>query len=421
MVSFRDLNDTVHSKWQTAADDWLSLAKHALRTAEEIRDQGSGPLADNWTDAVGQRAAAQFEDLANRMEAAYDSMKGVSMVAEGLASTVEMAQRTLRTANDLAVSYGFEISDDGELIVPPSHNHMEAEEKGPLRTEVQALIDDALRQATTADELAVPELGKLALYVNVADPTKALNQGENDASHVQMAMLAADIPKTQDPKVGRDWWDGLTAKQQHDMMLAEPVELAALPGLPDDVERELRGADGKFDRVKMVQYALDNYDQPDDTDFGNNCTNFVSESLEHAGMQKKFDPLWGPRGDDTWGRESGIGIDAWDKSAYHSKSWAGAENQQNFMLDHGGEEVPRSEVKPGDIIYYEQSGPNDDIAAGNTHHAAIVTAVTPDGDIKYTQHSDSYQNVSLDGRLPAETEAEGQQNIRIVRPHPDWY
>jgi hypothetical protein len=45
----------------------------------------------------------------------------------------------------------------------------------------------------------------------------------------------------------------------------------------------------------------------------------------------------------------------------------------------------------------------------------------PDGEIKYTQHSDPYENVSLQGRLPHETEAEGQQNVRFVRPHPDWY
>lgn len=45
----------------------------------------------------------------------------------------------------------------------------------------------------------------------------------------------------------------------------------------------------------------------------------------------------------------------------------------------------------------------------------------PDGEIKYTQHSDPYRNVSLDGRLPNTEKAEGQQKVRIVRPHPDWY
>ena len=73
------------------------------------------------------------------------------------------------------------------------------------------------------------------------------------------------------------------------------------------------------------------------------------------------------------------------------------------------------------VVDYEQQGPNPAIEQGKTHHAAVVTAVMPDGEIKYTQHSDSYQNVSIQGRLPHETESEGLQNLRFVRPEPDWY
>ncbi|MFE5735699.1 amidase domain-containing protein [Streptomyces celluloflavus] len=219
----------------------------------------------------------------------------------------------------------------------------------------------------------------------------------------------------------RAWWNGLSQEQQHVLMRAEPVELAGLDGIPENVKREMRGTDRKFDRVKMVQYALEHWDKKDPIQFDNNCTNFVSQALDHAGMQHKIDPWAGARGDDTWGNTGGIGIDTIDASMYYSKTWAGAENQQNFMLKHGGEEVPASQARPGDIIYYEQQGPNEEIDHGNTHHAAVVTAVMPDGEIKYTQHQDSYQNVSLQGRLPATERAEGQQRIRVVRPHPDWY
>lgn len=421
MVTYEELNNTLHSKWRAAADDWLGVAQHALHTAQDLREQGTGPLAENWPDRVGQKAAARFEELANRFEAAYDLMKGISMVASGLASTVELAQRTLRTANDLASSYGFTISVDGQVKAPQPHSRTEAEDAAPYRSEVQALIDEALRQANEADALAVPELGKLRVMVHVADPTKALNDGQNDASHIQMQMLAGDLPKSRDPVVVRAWWDGLTAKEQQQMMLAEPVALTALPGIPESAKAQMRGMDGKFDRVAVVKYALDNWDQPDDTDFGNNCTNFASEALTAGGMRQKTDFWWGTRGDDTWMKGNPSGIDSVDSRLAYTKSWGGAENLQNFMLKHGGEQVPASQARPGDLIFYEQSGPNDGIAQGNTHHTAIVTAVTPDGDIKYTQHSDSYQNVSLEGRLPAEQEAEGAQNIRIVRPHPDWY
>lgn len=137
-------------------------------------------------------------------------------------------------------------------------------------------------------------------------------------------------------------------------------------------------------------------------------------------MRDKGGDWTGMRSSDAWGREPGTGWGWWDDKMTISHSWAGAENQQDFMLKHG-EEVPRDQVRPGDIVYYEQQGPNPAIEQGETHHAAVVTAVMPDGEIKYTQHSDSCQNVSIDGRLPHETEAEGLQNLRFVRPEPDWY
>ncbi|WP_425841345.1 amidase domain-containing protein [Streptomyces fractus] len=170
----------------------------------------------------------------------------------------------------------------------------------------------------------------------------------------------------------------------------------------------------------MVEYALANWNKADPTDFGNNCANFVSNALLHSGMKEKTS-FWGPADDDTWMIGHRTGIDAIDKRIAYSDSWAAAENQQNFLLAHGGSEVTQAEAKPGDIIYYEQAGAADTAEKGNTHHAAIITAVMPDGEIKYTQHNSEYQNVSLEGRLPSTEKTEGDQNLRIVRPDPDWY
>ncbi|MEV6731465.1 amidase domain-containing protein [Streptomyces sp. NPDC051364] len=155
----------------------------------------------------------------------------------------------------------------------------------------------------------------------------------------------------------------VTPQQQKDLMRADPVTLADLKGLPPEVGRELRGPDGKIDRVEMVRYALDHWDKLDDLDFKNNCANFTSSALEAGGMQKKFDFWLGPRGDNTWGRESGLGIERIDRRVYHSRSWGLAKDLHGFLLHNGGEEVARSEARPGDVIFYEQVGPRSGRAA----------------------------------------------------------
>ncbi|MGW7485620.1 amidase domain-containing protein [Streptomyces sp. NPDC054786] len=419
MVTYSELISAHPRKWKEAADDWAALAKYALNAANDVREQGAKPLADHWADEVGSAAAGDFVKLANQLESAYDLLLSVKMVMEGMHTSLDTAMSTACQITDLSRAHDLPLGDDGMPLECPAPNA--GADQQQAYNDIVALREQALRQATEADEKTSAELYRLAGTVGISDPDKALKE-QNRASHVEMDMLAADIPKPNtDPAAVRAWWNGLSEKQQYDMARAEPVKLAHLDGIPESTKREMRGTDGKFDRVKMVQYALDNWNKKDPIHFDNNCTNFVSQALDHAGMQKKIDPWSGARGDDTWGNTGGIGIDSIDASMYYSKTWAGAENQQNFMLKHGGEEVPQSQARPGDIVYYEQQGPDAESERGNTHHAAVVTAVMPDGEVKYTQHQDSYQNASLQGRLPATEKAEGQQRIRIVRPHPDWY
>ncbi|MEU7261452.1 amidase domain-containing protein [Streptomyces rimosus] len=422
MVNYEAVINARPEKWHKAAEEWVTLAKHALRAAQDIRDNGTKPLADHWSDEVGQKAAKDFEELANQLESAYDILLGGKMLCEAVADSMETALSSAREINELAQRHNLRIGSDGL----PEGAPMPGEDPEKLHAweRIVALRDHVLQQVDEADNTAAAKFAMLTDKVNVADPDEALKV-QNKASQAEMEILGAEIPRDAGPMTQRMWWNGLSEKQRHDLMLADPVALSKLEGLPESVKQEMRGADGKFDRVKMVEYALENWDQKDDVDFGNNCTNFVSESLAHAGMKEK-ESIWGTRADDTWMKGNPTEIDLpgfrdIDRSLGFSKTWAGAENQQNFMLDHGGEEVPRDQVRPGDIIYYEQSGDNDAIGKGNTHHAAIVTGVMPDGEIKYTQHSDPYRNVSLDGRLPNTEKAEGKQNVRIVRPHPDWY
>ncbi|MEU4732070.1 amidase domain-containing protein [Streptomyces sp. NPDC023588] len=418
-------------QWQKAADDWVDLARRSSSACEDIRAQGKKPLEDHWADATGETAGKRLEDLANRLEAGGDIMKGVAMVLDALAHCMGYAQRTLFHAVALAGEYGLHIQDgraEGAYTgaapvgpnVPQNVRDAYSKEQGHI-SQVNGLIEEALREAAQADSKASAELDKLATTINVANPSQAHNEILVEASHVEFEMLRADIPVGKDPQLVRAWWDGLTPQQQKDLMRADPVTLADLNGLPPEVGRELRGPDGKIDRVEMVRYALDHWDKKDDLKFDNNCANFTSSALEAGGMQKKFDFWTGPRGDNTWGRETGLGWGWVDQRAYHSRSWAQAKGLHGFLLRNGGEEVTRSDARPGDVIFYEQVAPDPDEPQGEIYHAAVVTSVTPDGDIKLTQHTSSFQNVSLDSREHVATKNHGEQRIHIVRPHPNWY
>ncbi|MER6776545.1 MULTISPECIES: hypothetical protein [unclassified Streptomyces] len=187
----------------------------------------------------------------------------MAMVLDALAHSMGFAQRTLFHAAELAGGYGLSIQD-GRAVgaytgaapvgpnVPQNVRDAHTKELGDTAT-VNGLMEEALREASQADAKASAELDKPATTINVADTSQAHNELLVEASHIEFEMLRADVPVGKDPHLQRAWWDGLTPQQQKGLMLADPVSLADLKGLPPEAGRELRGPDGKIDRVEMVR------------------------------------------------------------------------------------------------------------------------------------------------------------------------
>lgn len=415
MVTFVQLRDAKPALWQKSADGWLAESRHAEACANGIRAKGTGPLDDHWQDHVGQVARAALADLANKFESASDEMRGAAEILVAATESIATAQGYLHGIINNAGDFGIVVAQDGTLQPLPGRSPPAAD-----FLSVERELNEALREATQADMKAAAALRRIQDSVGVTDPLKAVNEVQVAASHDEMAILAGDIPVGQGPLTVESWWNSLTPQQQQQKLLAEPIVIAGLDGIPDAVKKGLRG-DGKYDRMKLVQFALDHWNDTGIDRFDNNCTNFVSTAMAAAGVQEKNDG-WGTFGDDNWVQGGQTGwkfLDAHDFS--NSASWARADKLHSFLTGNGSSEVPLNQVKPGDVIFFEQDSPNPDIQQGLVHHAAIVTAVAPDGDIKYTQHTDDRQNLSLNGRELHESTVEGLQKIRAVRISPNWY
>lgn len=420
MVDFAQLRDAKPDLWQAAADDWLKLAKEAEQAARDIYDNGARPLDEHWTDRVGQRAGQRLKDLANLFEVAAVEMHAVVSTLDGLADAAKLAQSSLLSAVDYAQRSGMVVGADGHVTMSDPramHNDPDAQH---LRGEAQRLIDEAIEEANRIDHDASTELNRLKDSVGNTDLDKAMNDIGAHASQNEVKLMQDALPTDQDPETVAAWWNGLTPQQQDEFARAVPVQLYDLDGIPQSVKDQLKGNYG-YDRVELVRWAQENWDNKDIDIFDNNCTQFVSTGLEHAGMKQHMSGWTGTFDDDGWGHGGQTGWDWLDKHDHsHTDSWAGADANRDFMLNHGGETIPMDQARPGDIVYFEQAGPGGPTDPGTVHHAAIVTSVTPDGDIHYTQHTDSRLNVSLDGRLPHNEITEGDQKIVIVRAHPNY-
>lgn len=103
-------------------------------------------------------------------------------------------------------------------------------------------------------------------------------------------------------------------------------------------------------------------------------------------------------------------------AATASPTWAAAQNFHDFLTSHGGQEVPTSQAKPGDVVFFEsEGGPAG--PPGHIHH----TAVLPNGDIRYTQHSNDALNYSADGRSQQIADVYGATPMVVVQPNVNGY
>lgn len=429
MIGYAELRALDARAWLTAGREWQQYAEQAEARAREIPKQVVGPMTIGWSDRAGQAAAKKGRRLTKQLFVAAVECRAVSFVCQGLGHVLVMSQNLLTSAETLAARYRLTITGDGSVKLPsPLPGAQFMAELVKAQGQVRLLIQQALTTATQADQRATAELDRLAGRTGVTDPHVALNEDMGGASRVEVDMLNGTIPTGGSPGSNERWWSALSDEDRKLLMTSSAGTLENLNGLPADVREQLRGSD-KLDRAAVARWAGEHWNDLSNDPFANNCTNFASNSLaDGGGLSQKPDGWTGVRGD-SWSRNLQTGWDWLDRSdGSHSSSWAGAQNFYDFMTRHGAQEVAVPDARPGDIVMWQDVNP--DGSPGKVHHAAVVTSVI-DGDIRYTQHTSEQLNASLAGRtgyiengVPYPDDPEergwGRQNVRILRPQPDW-
>lgn len=412
MVTMVQLRDAKWSRWDEAAKGWRTFADQASYAGMDIRDQGVNQLEENWPDRVGQAAGRVLKGLSDEFDCAHHVMDAVSNILEGLAEAVEVAQRELQGALALADRHHLRVNEDG-TAEPWDHPDSQGDngyyEAMEWRPRVMGMIRDAVEAATQADTLAAQKFARLAEAATLTDPVEAINVLHLDSGNAQLEMIRSSIPHGQPREVVEAWWNSLSDAQRRELELAVPVDIAGLDGIPEEVKNRLRGP-GPLNRVELVRFALEHWNDKaidDRYGFPNNCTNFVSTSLSAAGMPENSD----------WTSST-----MWDfPPGSPTNSWGGARNLHDYLVEEtNSREISRNDARPGDVIFVRQRGVGHEYGGepGTIWHSAVVTSVLPDGDVLYTQHTNSMKNGSLDGRLPHIEEGHGDVDVIVVRVDP---
>ncbi|MBN6034021.1 amidase domain-containing protein [Amycolatopsis sp. 195334CR] len=417
MVTFQQLKAAKPATFATAADDWLKLAKEAETAAENLYERGGNALGEQWSDTLGEKAGGHCRKIAQDFQAAGMAIRGVVTTLDGLATALAAAKRNLESAVAFATEGGLEVGGDGKVTVPSGSSDPKAEERAKR---AGWLIWDAVNDATKIDEDAAASLKRL---IQPASITKLMTQDElakdilNDevkkAGHTGLAMLRQTMPLNADAQTQAEWWKSLSQDQRKQYLNAAPVQLYDMPGIPDDVKKNLMGNDG-LNRIEMIRWAEKHGESGySDVPGMENCTNFVSYAMNEGGMvphDKTGDKGWNQ---DHQGLPKLPFVGSPDQYR-QGDAWAAAQNHHDYMVKNGGESVTVPDARPGDLLYMRNE-------KGVIHHASVITAVTPDGEILYTQHNSNHTNIGLNHRLSHNETRTGAGDVPlVVRPHPNW-
>jgi Tfp pilus assembly protein FimT len=406
MVSFQQLKDAEPDAFATAADDWMKIAKEADVAAEDIYDRGGAALKENWADSVADLVEGHVRKLGQDYQAAGMAIRGVVTTLDGFADSMRLAKRNLEDAVHFATSKGLAVDSNGKVTVPQGATDPQTADDAKR---AGWLIWDAVNDATEIDEQAAASLRKLIQPTHI---TKNLSQQElanqitneavKAAGKTSLEMLKQTMPFNADKQTQAAWWDSLTVAQRDEYMRAAPLELYDMPGIPEQTKKELAG-DGPLNRMEMLRWAQENGETTHtDVKNMNNCTNFVSHAMHDGG---------GLAETDKW-NENRTGWDPTGKvdCALGSREWQLAKAHHQYLLENGGQSVPTAQARPGDIVYLKDQ-------TGDIHHTALVTAVTPGGDVMVTQHNPEHTNVNVVDRVDTGRIYSGNDDqILVVRP-----
>jgi hypothetical protein len=422
MVTMTQLRDCDPGLWTASGDEFALRSHTTLAGSKQVWELVIHPLGD-WSGTAGQAAQTHLQSIAERLEVDSLELLSISYLTKGLGHAFQISRNLLLAALKAADSVGLTVTDDGRVLLPADpatrHDPEMQRQYAPLQRQIAALIDAALLGASNADSRAQDLLQRIASRTDQTTVAQAKDEDLGDASRTEVDLIAGVVPT--DPAVVATWWAGLAPADQQFLLQAVPWELENLNGIPDSVRAQLHGTGG-YDHTGVASWAIAHWNDNSDDLFSDNCTNFVSDSLEGAGVAHlSTDNIWigNLDPDSGWDKSWQTGIPAIDEHDYsRTASWAQAQKSYDFWSQHGTE-VPQSQAQPGDIVYFEQADPGYDIAPGTVHHAAVVTSVV-DGDIRYTQHTTDQLDASLGGRSPVNEIDGGKQAIHIVRPGPDW-
>ena len=218
MVTFAEVRQARPETYRRAAQAWAQLVEAIDEQGVQVRNRGAA-LAFSWSGAAGQAATGHLDELAGEFGAGATRAGEIPTILDEHAARVAAAKVTLDRTVAAVAGTPILISPAGAVSLSPQAYRVPALVPlwQRLASQVQTVIDGAVREATAADTSTTSRLNAVLPTTAVTEPTGPAGQ----------------IPaRGTDPRTVNRWWNGLTADQRAWLLANHPERIGNLDGVP---------------------------------------------------------------------------------------------------------------------------------------------------------------------------------------------
>lgn len=245
MLSVADIRDAnTDGLLDAAKKGWAEVAQDTEMLQENFYHGVIGNIEwGGWKGEAAESALFSMNTTRNSMLGAMSHLGSVATILEAAHDKFRTFQELLNAALAEAADYGFTVADDGTVNWHLGDDASEAE--------VQQTKEHATRIADKIHQIreqASEEDGRVArslwdhVYTAGSENRQGRQQLARKAIELQGGVENSDLIWNEKHTPGRmeveNWWYGLTASEQHQVISAYPERIAELEGVPTEARQQ---------------------------------------------------------------------------------------------------------------------------------------------------------------------------------------
>ncbi|MFB7632123.1 alpha/beta hydrolase [Streptomyces sp. NPDC056149] len=239
-LTIRDIQNLGFSALESAKEEWAQVARRLGGYGDRVDGHMRRPLQHEWSGSAADAAQKRMGRLSENFQFGSQECALIETALDGVITELRTQQKKLHQSLDEAIQKGYKIAPTGEVMyasegdVPTGDPDAGTPAKEQERRGLEENIIGVLRNASEIDARYCIALARLRVGRGLSvDHLESMRDASDISKISGVAVGLESTPKKgTDPKIVRNWWNGLSKEEQEEQLALNPSVIGNLDGIP---------------------------------------------------------------------------------------------------------------------------------------------------------------------------------------------